>query len=295
MSFLSLEVCGGSTSGQDTSPLFIRTLYSGVCREGTAVDTAILTVTAFDADPGPAGIIDYTLQENNLFKIDDRGAVRVKSPIDAENPDVGDVMTYIVTATDRGTPKRSGTTNLSIQIVDENEARPRFEKFLYFADVYQNDQIGTVILTPKAHDRDRDATLVYDMFILSPYFHIDNRTGTVMVDKAIDYKEVVEFYRGRSVFQVKARVTDGRYLSIVTIVTRVHTSERGLNNLLTTTQPPPTTTAPGCTIEGRRYTDGDRNPENNCEVCQMDVNPTSWTPTLIPLRAGIPRREVGNG
>lgn len=44
---------------------------------------------------------------------------------------------------------------------------------------------------------------------------------------------------------------------------------------------------PGCTIGGRRYPNGDQNPVNNCEVCQMDVSPTSWTPTLIPLRAGM--------
>lgn len=218
---LSLEACGGITSGQDSAPLFVRTLYSGECREGTAVDAAVLTVTAFDPDPGAAGIIDYTLEENNFFKIDDRGTIRVKSQINAENPDVGEVMTYVVTATDRGTLKRSGTTTLSIHIVDENEARPRFGRFLYFADVYQNDPIGTFVLTPKAHDRDRDAMLVYDMFIPSPYFHIDNRTGSVMVAKTIDYKEVVDFYGGRSVLQIKVRVTDGRYLSIVTIVVSI--------------------------------------------------------------------------
>ncbi|XP_064616913.1 protocadherin-like wing polarity protein stan [Liolophura sinensis] len=211
---LLLTLC---VKGQ-VSPQFSEDTYTINCTENTVKDSVLLILTATDTDSGPAGQIDYSMEENEWFRINQTGAIKVKAAIDAEDKRVSKVMNYIVTATDRGTPSRSSTATVRITIVDVNEHRPSFKSSLYLGTLFDKDPVGTPVVQVEATDLDRDAVLTYDLSIPFPYLHIDNHTGNITVSQTVDYDAILAG-QGRGTFPVKVRVNDtGRFLVIGTLL-----------------------------------------------------------------------------
>lgn len=199
------------------SPQFSADIYPAFCQEGTVVDSVLLIVTATDPDSGPAGQINYSMEENPYFRINQTGAIKVKAVIDAEDPSVSKVMDYIVTATDMGTPSRSATATVRMTIGDENEFRPKFKSTIYLGTLFDKDPVGTPVVRVEATDKDRDSVLTYDLSIPFPYLHIDNRTGNITVSQTVDYDDIIAS-QGRDSFQVRVRVNDTKFLEITTLV-----------------------------------------------------------------------------
>ena len=61
---------------------------------------------------------------------------------------------YEVTARDGGTPSRSASQSLIIQVVDVNDELPYFDKSAYYFSVVENSPLGTVVGTVRASDDD---------------------------------------------------------------------------------------------------------------------------------------------
>ena len=60
-----------------------------------------------------------------------------------------------MTARDGGSPSRSATQLVVMQVVDVNDERPRFDKTSYYFSLPENRPVGTVVGTVRARDADR--------------------------------------------------------------------------------------------------------------------------------------------
>uniref|UniRef100_A0A3B4U4T0 Si:ch73-379j16.2 n=1 Tax=Seriola dumerili TaxID=41447 RepID=A0A3B4U4T0_SERDU len=156
--------------------------------------------TARDPDAGINSIRTYTLTSNDHFEIDIRQSdeekipfLVLKKPLDREQKYKHSLL---VTAVDGGKPQKSGTLNVSIEVLDINDNRPTFIQDIYQITIQENVPIGTSIFLMNATDPDEGAngdieynlakTLrrrVYDLF------ELNKLTGEIRVKGVVDYEE----------------------------------------------------------------------------------------------------------
>ncbi|XP_035016875.2 protocadherin alpha-8-like [Hippoglossus stenolepis] len=156
--------------------------------------------TARDPDAGVNSIRTYTLSSNDHFEIDIRQSdedkipfLVLKKPLDREQKTNHSLL---VTAVDGGKPKKSGTLNISIVVLDINDNRPTFIQDTYQITIQENVAIGTSVFLMNATDPDEGAngeieyslakTLrrnIYDLF------ELDKLTGVIRIKGQMDYEE----------------------------------------------------------------------------------------------------------
>jgi len=61
---------------------------------------------------------------------------------------------YEVTVRDGGTPSRSATQSVVVEVMDVNDERPRFDRSSYYFSVAENCPLGTVVGSVHAVDDD---------------------------------------------------------------------------------------------------------------------------------------------
>ncbi|XP_034038208.1 protocadherin Fat 2 isoform X2 [Thalassophryne amazonica] len=170
----------------DNSPQFLNLPFSMMISEDTEPGDVLYQATALDKDLGENGSIMYSLEDDyNLFRIDpDEGDVSLRRPLDFEalNKYVLNVM-----AVDEGEPSHSTVSQLSIQI--RNRTNPVFQTFLYPLKVPENVPPFTTILHVQARNPE-GYRLIYNLEEenASKHFHIDFKTGVLMVTNPLDYE-----------------------------------------------------------------------------------------------------------
>ncbi|XP_061636596.1 desmoglein-2.1-like isoform X2 [Phyllopteryx taeniolatus] len=182
--------------------------------ERSPAGTPVTRVTATDADePGnPNSQLLYTIvkQEppHNMFRINKDGNIYVdKSTLDREETDQ-----YFVTVQAQdlnGDPDGlTGTSTVTINVLDVNDNLPTLEKDQYEGSFMENTQ-GVEVIRIKAQDLDLEDTenwqSVFDIVKgnEAKYFSIktDPKTneGVLMLDKAVDYEDVKDLVLGLTV------------------------------------------------------------------------------------------------
>eukprot|EP00063_Salmo_salar_P080609 XP_014055444.1 PREDICTED: protocadherin gamma-C5-like isoform X3 [Salmo salar] len=157
--------------------------------------------SALDTDVAANTIRSYTINKNDHFKLNvknhkdgsktpelvlERSLDREKQPIHK----------LILTAVDGGDPVRSGTSEISIMVLDINDNAPQFERQLYEANVNENAAPGTEILRVKATDPDEglNGEIEYVFGEQTPgsvtaLFDIDSSTGVIVIKKKLNYEQ----------------------------------------------------------------------------------------------------------
>uniref|UniRef100_A0AAQ4Q1H8 Protocadherin alpha 8-like n=1 Tax=Gasterosteus aculeatus aculeatus TaxID=481459 RepID=A0AAQ4Q1H8_GASAC len=105
-----------------------------------------------------------------------------------------------LTAVDGGKPQRSGSLNISINVVDINDNPPIFSQDTYQIEIYENLPVGTTVAKVNALDADEGtngeveyslsrtlAREVYDIF------ELDHLTGEVKLKGVVDFEELEIF------------------------------------------------------------------------------------------------------
>ncbi|XP_051882334.1 protocadherin-16 [Pristis pectinata] len=138
----------------DNTPVFVQDLYQVSISEFTPPGTSILTVTATDRDSGANGQILYHLMtsERGLFNIDPHNGTLFT--VQELNLGVSESMDLVVEARDQGSPELSSHSTVRIQILDINDHWPSFSQPEYRAQVSEDLQPGSTILTFEATDLD---------------------------------------------------------------------------------------------------------------------------------------------
>jgi hypothetical protein len=111
---------------------------------------------------------------------------------------------FVLKATDNGSPSRVSTTNVGVILVDVNDSPPVFGQSVYHHRVYDGFPVGTTVATPLAYDKMDTINSKYRYRLEGPaagmYFNIDPNTGVVRTsemmstisDKTVEYTVIAE-------------------------------------------------------------------------------------------------------
>uniref|UniRef100_A0A8C9TNS2 Cadherin, EGF LAG seven-pass G-type receptor 2 n=1 Tax=Scleropages formosus TaxID=113540 RepID=A0A8C9TNS2_SCLFO len=186
----------------NTSPQFLPPTYAVSVPENRPAGTPVATLRAVDVDEGDAGRLEYFMdalfdsRSDGLFAVDSAtGAVTTTRVLDRETKAT---HVFRVTATDRGTPRRSALATLTVTVTDTNDHDPVFEQQDYKESVRENLEVGYEVLTVRATDGDAppNANIVYrilDSDDTNAAFEIDPRSGVVRTKGPVDREEVESY------------------------------------------------------------------------------------------------------
>ncbi|XP_039326453.2 protocadherin beta-6 [Saimiri boliviensis] len=168
--------------------------------------------TAHDLDTGSNGLQSYTISSNPHFHVLTRNRSEgrkfpelvLDKPLDREEQPR---LRLTLTALDGGSPPRSGTSEIQIQVLDINDNVPEFAQELYEVQVPENNPLGSLVITVSARDLDAGSfgevsyALFQDDDVNQP-FEINAITGEIRLRKALDFEEVQSY-------DVDVEATDG--------------------------------------------------------------------------------------
>ncbi|XP_014867688.1 PREDICTED: protocadherin gamma-C3-like, partial [Poecilia mexicana] len=195
----------------DNSPSFPNTLLSMNVSENTATGAKFPMNPAEDLDVGKNAVNAYKLSQNNYFSLVTHKGESVTPEIvlqKALDREKQAVIQLILIAFDGGTPAKSGSMIITVNVLDSNDNAPVFTQNLYKARVYENAEIGTSIITVNATDLDagQNGEVVYSFSGMgrgkqTNVFEIDKMTGTVTNKKNIDFEE-------NTAFEIRVQASD---------------------------------------------------------------------------------------
>ena len=143
----------------DNHPSFAQKLVQVSVREDSDTNNRIICVVASDADN--LGSLEYELVsaevsvEANLFAASRiSGCIFYTGPKNGLDREKKSSYEFLLKATDSGTPKLSGFTNVVIEIIDVNDNTPIFASSLYNLQLSDKTNIGTQIIRLAATDID---------------------------------------------------------------------------------------------------------------------------------------------
>ncbi|XP_063354035.1 protocadherin alpha-3-like isoform X33 [Pelmatolapia mariae] len=196
----------------DNAPLFTTKLQNLYIAESTLPGVKFELSEATDADMGKNGVSTYKLSQNENFslavhKAGDRVSAELvlQKALDREKQAV---ITMTLTAVDGGTPPKSGTSQLVINVLDNNDNIPIFSESLYKTKIPENIPLGLNVITVNATDADEglNSEIVYslrskDQDHVLDIFEIEPQTGVIKVKGKIDFEE-------RGAFEVRVVASD---------------------------------------------------------------------------------------
>jgi hypothetical protein len=120
----------------DNWPTFVDGSYSIDIAENNSPGAVLAQVTATDRDSHKNGRVTYALadrRDDRLFAVDpDTGTVEARAPLDRE---LAAQHSIAVLAVDAGSPPRTATATVNVNVLDVDDERPRFDKPYYALQV----------------------------------------------------------------------------------------------------------------------------------------------------------------
>ncbi|MEE6461607.1 hypothetical protein FKM82_001338 [Ascaphus truei] len=190
---VSTDVTIFVTDINDNAPRFSKPSYYLDYPETTEAGSKVTQVFASDPDEWLNGQVYYFIKsQSEFFHINSTtGDIFNKQPLKYQNPSVsGNINinrhSFIVSASDRGSPPIMSETTVSINIVDSNDNAPKFLSSKFFTPVAKNAKVGTKLIKVTAVD-EKDFGLNSEVeYSLSTEniiekFQIDKVTGWIAV------------------------------------------------------------------------------------------------------------------
>ena len=179
----------------DSPPVFDTRHYTVHVKENEPVGTAVLRVTARDADLGPNRDLSYRIERvemkpmgsNELlawFRIDvANGEIRTNRTFDREQfgREQSAIINLTVLAIDAGVPQLTGSALVSVLIEDVNDCRPQFEPSTYQFVVFENATRGTEVGRVRATDYDVSLEFNRVGYRIADEHHCDSGTQGVVI------------------------------------------------------------------------------------------------------------------
>ncbi|XP_058852777.1 protocadherin gamma-A4-like isoform X4 [Acipenser ruthenus] len=156
--------------------------------------------SAHDSDIGSNSLQTYELSQNEHFILDIQSRAHeisycelvLQKPLDREQQNE---LVLILSAVDGGIPRRSGTINIHVIVIDANDNSPVFGQATYKTTLVENSPNGTLILTVNATDIDEGSfgKVTYSFNHISDearrLFTIDPATAEITATGQIDFEK----------------------------------------------------------------------------------------------------------
>ena len=180
----------------DNAPQFVSSNFQETVSEGENVGHTFTRILAFDADDGSNRQIVYSLVESTLpFGINSQsGDLYLTKKLDRETEER---YVFHVKATDKGVPKMSSQTKVTVTVGDINDNPPKFSQLVYFGSVVEKARYGTTVLRVRATDPDLgQSNIFYSLEFSDPRqrrcFRISG-SGAITLSCRLDYSKT-KFY-----------------------------------------------------------------------------------------------------
>ena len=184
----------------DNAPSFLQLEYSTEIDENTPFGFVIGSVSATDADIGSNSAVTFSLLHSDLFTVSTlSGEVSVIGDIDYE---VTSNHTFLIQATDSGTPRLSSNATFTVTVRNLNDERPVFLSEQYNKSISELIDIGTTVLMVEGSDIDTpDDMLVYELLSDDSPFVVES-SGALVTAALLDYEAI-------KLYTLEVSVSDG--------------------------------------------------------------------------------------
>ncbi|XP_072768488.1 protocadherin beta-16-like [Nerophis lumbriciformis] len=187
------------TDINDNSPSFESSSKRFEISESAIIGSKFVLEEAIDADIGANGLQSYSLTPTDNFhlKIANQadGSKKVEMILQKHlDREQQEQISLLLTAFDGGQPRRSGTMQINVHVLDANDNAPVFTKSSYKATISENAPKGTSVITVSASDKDSGSngkisySITKNKLRLSDLFQINSATGEVILLGDIDYE-----------------------------------------------------------------------------------------------------------
>ncbi|XP_016522220.1 protocadherin gamma-A11-like, partial [Poecilia formosa] len=201
----------------DNSPVFPKDAVKLEIRESAAKGARFRVNEAHDADIGQNTVKQYSLQTNEHFVLsvreDTDGSKTIELVLDKElDREKERELNFTIIAVDDGNPRRSGTVNIHVTVLDANDNAPVFDQAVYRASLPENAPHDSVAVTVKAKDADEgvNGDVTYEFSRIPErakrVFTLNNKTGEVKVIGSLDFES-------DSKYEMRINAKDGYGLS----------------------------------------------------------------------------------
>ncbi|XP_035983153.1 protocadherin alpha-5 isoform X4 [Fundulus heteroclitus] len=185
----------------DNPPSFIEQTHTLNISESLSPGERFPLPVAVDADIGSNAVKSYKLSPNEHFSLDVQSGgehgvlaeIVLQKALDREKQPV---IKLVLTAVDGGKPPRSGTLQLTVNVIDVNDNTPVFSKSLYKVQIRENVTPGTFVIKLNATDLDEGVNSKINYFFIktgsmdpSKMFDLNSETGEITVKGSLDYEE----------------------------------------------------------------------------------------------------------
>ncbi|KAG7518696.1 protocadherin beta-16-like [Solea senegalensis] len=169
----------------DNSPKFRENVIEVEIRESADKGNRFSMEEAHDADIGQNAVQRYSLQNNNNFILavdSNKVELVLENTLDREKEKE---MNLLLTASDGGSPQRSGSVVIHVTVLDANDNAPVFSQAVYEASLPENSPPDTLVITVSATDADEgiNGDVTYQFGHMSDdeinTFTIDSKTGRI--------------------------------------------------------------------------------------------------------------------
>ncbi|KAJ8014075.1 hypothetical protein DPEC_G00036490 [Dallia pectoralis] len=171
--------------------------FSEKILEGAQPGTTLLSVSAVDPDKGPNGQVIYqllNLPRGDYLRLEDpsTGKILANRTVDFEQVQW---LNFTVRAQDFGSPPRMTELPVYLAIVDVNDNNPVFKQPSYQKPVFENVDLGSVIVRVSATDGDSGlfAVIEYSLVDGEGKFGITPTTGDIYILSPLD-RETKDHY-----------------------------------------------------------------------------------------------------
>uniref|UniRef100_A0A8C4SFE5 Cadherin domain-containing protein n=1 Tax=Erpetoichthys calabaricus TaxID=27687 RepID=A0A8C4SFE5_ERPCA len=157
--------------------------------------------SAHDLDIGTNSVSKYEISPNEYFilqtpnDLSESTELVLKKALDRE---VQPSIQLTLTAFDGGIPSKSGTSVITVNVLDINDNAPVFTSPVYKVSVFENVPLKTSLIKLNATDPDegKNAEIVYSFSAKGSFydtFDIDSLTGEITVKRPLDFESKNSF------------------------------------------------------------------------------------------------------
>lgn len=169
------------TDVNDNPPTFFQSTYTGSVLENKPSGTFVLRVQATDIDTSQNRMFRYSLENALSFDVNSvTGEITTLGIIDRE---MLPVASFVISATDSGSPPMTGTALVTITILDENDNPPQFDSPLYTVTIHSQSTPG-VLTTLSVSDLDSNSVANFRIVSSDPtvteLFSVESPSGNLI-------------------------------------------------------------------------------------------------------------------